>query len=260
MAEPRPISGRDIGEIYDQQSNAYAEFADTRFAWRYLESPAFDTYISDLYTPTTRVLDIGCGTGVVERHLISKGILPQHIRGIDPSKKQLEQARQLTPGVQFTQGSADEFELPDNSVDLVVTNTVLHHLDNEQLSRMLEKTYNVLSPHGTYFFVDVDPDHNAEGRDPKNRNTWTTVKTPWGTEVPFFNRDPYDLVNILDLHGFNKVSGWVLKVDPAGKVEPAEYERYSSRPSRMSARYQKVPYDVKLLRSSGKEIPRLIDR
>lgn len=259
MAEPTPISGRNIGEMYDMQSSGYAEFADNRFAWKYLERPAFDKYISDLYRPEIRVLDIGCGTGVVERHLTARGVRPENIIGIDPSKGQLEQARLLTPEVDFIETDANSFKLPDGSVDLVVTNTVIHHLDNEHLEQMLDRVYKVLSSNGCYFFVEVNPDHSAEGRDPKNTNKWTTVKTPWGTEIPFFNRDPYDLVDILDRHGFDMISGWPLKVDPKGVTEASEYLRYSFRPSRMSARYQKVPERSRFLRVNDVRIPNLIE-
>lgn len=259
MLERKQIDSRIIGQIYDQQALAYAEFADQRFAWQYLEQPAFDKYISDLYTPETRVLDIGCGTGVVARHLISRGVLPQNITGIDVSHEQLKQARVATPGVRFIESSAEEFDLPAGSTDLVTTNTVLHHLDNEQLEQMLDRIYDVLAPGGCYFFVDIDPDHSAEGRDPKNINKWTLVKTPWGTEVPFFNRDPHDLVDMIDRHGFDKVSGWVLKVAAEGMNDPENYARYSSRPSRMAARYIKVPEVTRILRINDVRIPNLVE-
>lgn len=124
---------------------------------------------------------------------------------------------------------------------------------------MLDRVYDVLTPDGCYFFVDIDPDHSAEGRDPKNTNKWTVVKTPWGTEVPFFNRDPRDLVDILDRHGFDKVSGWVLKVATGGAEDPENYARYSSRPSRMAARYQKVSELTRILRTNDVRIPNLIE-
>lgn len=259
MTEQNPVDGRSIGKIYDQQADIYANFSDKRFAWLYLERPAFDRYISDLYLSQTRVLDIGCGTGVVARHLISQGVLPSNIVGIDPSQRQLGEARVATPGVRFIEAPADEFDLPAGSIDLVTTNTVLHHLNSEELERMLDRIYTVLAPGGCYFFVDVDPDHNLEGRDPKNTNRWTSVRTPWGTEVPFFNRDPHDLVDALDRHGFDKVSGWTQKVAPEGMEDLENYINYSSRPSRMAARYQKVPEITKILRANNVMIPNLVE-
>lgn len=250
---------KNIGSVYDSQAAAYSEFSDDRFAWNYLERPAFDRYVSDLCTPETRVLDIGCGTGVVARHLITAGVRPENITGIDPSQGQIAQARLQTPGVRFLEGSAENFELPSRSVDLVITNTVLHHLDNQQLEEMLGRVYDVLSPNGSYFFVDVDPDHNAEGRDPQNLNKWTQVKTPWRTEVPFFNRDPRDLTNMLDRHGFDKVSGWVLPVDPEGVKDPSNYLKYNGRPSRMAARYTKATPLTRMIRLNDIRTPSLIE-
>ena len=242
-------SSETIAKLYDQQADAYAEFADDRFAWRYLEKPAYDEYVADLYRPDARILDLGCGSGVVARHFISKGVAAHNIIGIDPSAGQLDQARRLTPGAVFIESSADSFELPSGSIDLVVTNTVLHHLDNNQLEEMLERTYDVLAPKGSYFFVDVDPDHSVEGRDPDNTNKWTNVRTPWNTEVPFFNRDPSDLFDTLDRHGFEKVSGWLLKVASAAQYEdPNGYAKYSPRPSRMAARFVKASEKFKVCR------------
>ncbi len=253
------MSSDTIGQIYDTQGESYANYADERFAWLYLERPAYDRYISDLYLPTTKVLDIGCGNGVVARHLVSRGINPHNIIGIDPSQGQIAQARRLTPDAHFEIASSDDFKFPAESMDLVVTNTVLHHLDNEQLEAMLARVYRVLKPGGSFFFVDVDPDHTLEGREPANVGRWTSVKTPWGTEVPFFNRNPHDLMDALDRHGFDMVAGWPLAVSDEGQIDPSEFARYSDRPSRMAARFKKVPELTRIYRFNDVRIPDLVE-
>ena len=195
---------------------------------------------------------------MVARHFISRGVLPDNIIGIDPSNKQIEQARLATPGATFFQAAADTFELPPGSVDLVTLNTAGHHLDDETYACMLDRIYEVLAPGGTFFFVDVDPDHSEDGRNPANTGKWTSVHTPWGTEVPFFNRNPYDLVDMIDRHGFDLTSGGPLCVSPEGQIEPQDYMKYTSRPSRMAARYQKVDKLDRFCRINDVRIPPLI--
>lgn len=259
MRELGPINAKVIGRIYDEQAASYTKFADDRFAWRYLEEPAFDKYISDLYHPETRVLVIGCGTGTEVRHFISRGVRPENIVAMDVSEEQLKVARRTTKGPVYIQSSIEDFYFPASSVDLVITNTVLHHFDNEVLSQMLAKTYRILKPNGTYFFVEVDPDHSPDGIKPENENEWTVVKTPWETEVPFFNRHPEDLMEALDRHGFDKVSGWLLKVSPEGAIDPENYAKYISHPSRMAARFKKVPELAKIMRENNVQIPSLVE-
>jgi len=248
-----------IGEIYNQQADTYAGYAENRFAWQYLEQPAFDHYVSDFYKSNTHVLDIGCGNGLVARHFVERGVLPQNIMGIDPSSGQLALARQATPGANFVESSAESFDVEPESLDLVVTNTVLHHLDNDQLEAMLARIYVTLKPGGVYFFVDIDPDQSAESFDPKRVNTWKDVATPWGTQVPFFNRQPGALLDALNRHGFDMVAGAPLSIAPEALLEdPVQYEHYDSRPSRMAARFQKIPTMKKIPRYYDVHIPNLI--
>ncbi|MDB5175297.1 MAG: ubiE [Candidatus Saccharibacteria bacterium] len=255
------MSKESIVEAYNQQADAYAGFAEDGFAWKYLESPAYDHYLSDFYRPDVRILDIGCGNGLVARHFIEHGVLPQNITGVDPSSGQINKAQQLTPGARFVQASAESFEVEPASYDLIITNTMLHHLDNEQMEAMLERIYAALKPDGAYFFLEVDQDGYPESFEPTKMRRWLNIATPWGTEVPFFNRDPHDLFDALDRHGFNMSTGWpIKKIAPEGLLaDPSEYVRYSGRPSRMAARFSKVPELLKVCRYYDVHTPDLAE-
>lgn len=252
------FDGRDIGRIYDKQAESYARFANESYTWTYIEKPAFDHCISDLYNPDTQVLDLGCGEGRVVRHLISRGIKAENIVGTDVSGRLLDKARLTSPEARFLQGSLDEIQLPPASFDLITANMVFHHMDNETFENTLDRIYNLLRPTGQLFFVDTYPDRNLEGRRPENLDKWLKQKTPWGTQVPYFNRHSSYLMGLLDLHGFDYVSGLILKVSEEGIKDPTKYLHCSSHPSRMAARFEKTSEDTRVLRMSGGQITSLI--
>jgi SAM-dependent methyltransferase len=99
-----------------------------------------------------RVLDFGCGDGCNTALLAARGC---RVYALDLSPDLLEQAarRAETDGVRasvrFVCGSAHAIPLPDASVDLVVGNVVLHHLDLAAASR---EVHRVLRPGGRAIF------------------------------------------------------------------------------------------------------------
>ncbi len=73
------------------------------------------------------VLEVGCGTGPVCRHLAT---LPgvASVTGVDPSPLFVERARALAPGLDFRIGDARALEFPDDAFDAVVFHTSLCHV------------------------------------------------------------------------------------------------------------------------------------
>lgn len=258
MTQESEFDGKAIGRIYDEQAELYAQFADNSYTWDYIEKPAFDKYLPDLYTPDTQVLDLGCGEGRVVRHLVSRGISAGNVAGVDASLRLIEKAQRSTPEIKFVHGTLAEAQLPQGSFDLITASMVFHHMTNTELETTFERIYELLKPEGQLFFVDTDPDHNDEGMDPANLNKWLMQQTPWGTQIPYFNRHPRDLFNLLDLHGFDYVSGWLLKVSEEGIQNPEKFQHYSSHPSRIAGRFKRVAQPIKDIRMSGQTIPNLI--
>lgn len=159
------ITGEDsTGQLYDEQADEFARFANESYTWNFIEKPAFDRYIPDLYKPDTRVLDVGCGTGRVMNHLVSKGVAPQNIKGFDSSQKMVEKAQASQPLSTVFQASLTDFDLPPGSVDLVTSNMVFQYLDNKDLRLALDKIYDVLTKDGILFFVMPHYLHNFKDR------------------------------------------------------------------------------------------------
>ncbi len=79
-----------------------------------------------------RILDVGCGNGVISRHLGNAGF---NVLGIDVSDKTIEAARLIThlPNVQFMKKSAEELVASGEKYDAVICSEVLEHLQQPGL-------------------------------------------------------------------------------------------------------------------------------
>lgn len=96
--------------------------------------------------PQARVLDVGCGNGVISRHL---GRLGFNVLGIDVSEKTIETARSLTknlPNVQFMKKSAEELVASGEKYEVVICSEVLEHLHNP--GSLLNVLYQSLADNG----------------------------------------------------------------------------------------------------------------
>ncbi len=97
-----------------------------------------------------RVLDLGCGYGWHCRYAQEHGAA--EVLGIDQSVKMLEEAsrRNHAPGISYRLCGVEEYEYPESAWDLVVSNLVLHYLDN--LDEIFQKVYRTLTQNGVFLF------------------------------------------------------------------------------------------------------------
>lgn len=98
--------------------------------------------------PGNRVLDVGCGTGLLAYHLANLVGPTGEVVGIDPLPLRIELARtKRQPNLNFKVASASNLEgLPDASFDVVVMNSVFHWLPEKTLP--LLECRRVLRPSG----------------------------------------------------------------------------------------------------------------
>jgi ubiquinone/menaquinone biosynthesis C-methylase UbiE len=73
------------------------------------------------------VLDVGTGTGIFAEAFLARGL---RVAGIDPDPDLLLRARELLPGVEFSEGIAERLAFADGAFDLVFLGHVLHETDN----------------------------------------------------------------------------------------------------------------------------------
>jgi natural product biosynthesis luciferase-like monooxygenase protein len=105
-----------------------------------------------------RVLEIGCGTGLLLFRLAPEC---ERYTGVDFSRAaldhiQAELARHPLPSVDLVQARADEVELGAGAYDAIVVNSVVQYFPNvEYLVRVLERLLPALAPGGAIFVGDV---------------------------------------------------------------------------------------------------------
>ena len=123
--------------------NTYAQFALVNrwlTGWRRV----FEQIIRPRLEPGATLLDVGCGGGDLAREFVRWSKLagvPLGITGIDPDPRALEFARSAEDeGVEFLAQTAQQLVGSGRRFDFVVSNHLLHHLDEEALPGFLSVT------------------------------------------------------------------------------------------------------------------------
>lgn len=96
------------------------------------------------------VVDIGCGEGMLVRHLARAGA---HVTGVEPGPRMLELAHRA-PAVadeRYIEAPAEKLPLPDASADLVVFSNSLHHVPVAVQSKALAEAARILRQGGTLY-------------------------------------------------------------------------------------------------------------
>jgi ubiquinone/menaquinone biosynthesis C-methylase UbiE len=104
----------------------------------------------------SRVLEVGCGTGVLTR-LLARVPEVGSVVGTDVAPALLERARELAsglPGVSFEEADARDLQFEDASFDVVVFDSVLSHIPGPAAA--LAETFRVLRPGGRLAAFDGD--------------------------------------------------------------------------------------------------------
>jgi SAM-dependent methyltransferase len=94
-----------------------------------------------------RVLDLGCGQGLLAALLDAAGTPPASYVGVDLSTRDIERARGMgKPWASFVTGDIRTCEMPRS--DVIVLLDVLHYVDHDAQARILERIRAALGPGG----------------------------------------------------------------------------------------------------------------
>ncbi|MGH2585326.1 MAG: methyltransferase domain-containing protein [Dehalococcoidia bacterium] len=114
-------------------------------------------FLADItFPPQARVLEVGCGTGVLTRTLARWPDIDAVV-GVDPLPALLHKARELAadlPSVSFREADGRSLPLEDESFDVVVFDSVLSHMPGPEAG--LAEACRVLRPGGRLAVFDGD--------------------------------------------------------------------------------------------------------
>lgn len=100
-----------------------------------------------------RVLDVGCGPGTNAPHFKDNYYL-----GLDFNPKYIESARRRFNG-EFIVADVTKYKVETNTrFDFILVNSILHHIDDANTSRILQHLSELLTPDGHVHILElVDP-------------------------------------------------------------------------------------------------------
>lgn len=135
------------------------------FVYRTLQAPFHERKIAPCLarltlTPETRVLDVGCGPGTNASHFRSA-----QYTGIDINPAYIASAQRRYPGRFVVGDVTDPAVLPNEQFDVVLLNSLMHHLPDDASHHLLTRLGSRLQPAGRLHILDlILPPHASPAR------------------------------------------------------------------------------------------------
>lgn len=105
------------------------------------------------------VLDVGCGTGELTRLARIRTGSNGQVMGLDASPEMIQVARRNAAAqgleIDFRLGVIEALPFPDNTIDVVLSSLMMHHLPGELKALALGEIQRVLKPNGRLVIVDI---------------------------------------------------------------------------------------------------------
>jgi ubiquinone/menaquinone biosynthesis C-methylase UbiE len=138
---------------FDEIAGRYDESLPSHVVEHYLGKRT--AYVLAHSPPPARVLDLGCGTGVLAGRLAESGY---EVTGADPSAGMLGEMRRRFPGVRAVEASGTDLPFADGEFDLSLSVATMHHIAGPgDVQRALGEMARVVRPGGKVLVWDHNP-------------------------------------------------------------------------------------------------------
>ena len=133
----------------------YARVMENTLAYRVWQAPFAERKLAPLLahndmTRVRRVLDVGCGPGTNTQHFAHADYL-----GIDFNPAYIESARRRH-GREFLVADVTTYEVaPEQRFDLILANSLFHHIDTANTERILAHLATLLTDDGHVHVLDL---------------------------------------------------------------------------------------------------------
>ncbi len=234
---PRPVAL----DAYDSMAEAYGAAIEDNPRSIYYERPALLSLLPDV--SGRRVLDAGCGPGVMMEWLLTQGA---RVVGVDASENMLKLAEQRVGDAAVLHVADLEQPMPflaDSSFDVILTSGTLGYVRDwlavfREFSRVLKPggcvVFSVGHPCSEYTLNETDDYFSTELRE----YTWRGLGAP--IVVPCYRRPLSHMTDPIVRAGFSIES--VIEPVPTeefAEVEPDEYAQLMRRPRVLCVRVRK---------------------
>jgi SAM-dependent methyltransferase len=144
-----------FGETYEQAVDSAIAFAGQEHDF-YIEAKArrlLGLARRHLGAGRPRAVDVGCGVGLVDRHLSSSF----ELHGVDVSPAMVERAQVANPDVSYRVYDGRRLPFADGELDLAFAICVLHHVDPPDREPLLAEMARVTRPGGLTVVFEHNP-------------------------------------------------------------------------------------------------------
>jgi SAM-dependent methyltransferase len=102
-----------------------------------------------------RILDVGCGSGFSLLRVMTWGLDPEQMQGIDIREDRVAQGRKRVPSLDLRFGDATAMEYPSGSFDLVMESTMFTQMTDEATAAAIaNEMLRVVKPDGYLLLTD----------------------------------------------------------------------------------------------------------
>jgi SAM-dependent methyltransferase len=151
------MSEREAWQVADDAAVLYEQsFVPALFA----RSAAILADVASI-APGDRVLDVGCGTGIVAREAAQRVGADGRVVGLDLNPRMLEVARRVAPEIEWRHGDAGDLPFESNDFDVVVSQFAAMFFPDPALA--LREMWRVLAPRGRLAVAVCGPLSDAGG-------------------------------------------------------------------------------------------------